>query len=48
MGIIENRGKATCGDIDILMSRADGKPFEGFLNRVVKGYLIHKKRWISQ
>ena len=35
--IIVNRGKATCGDIDILMSRADGKPFDGFLNRVVRG-----------
>jgi hypothetical protein len=33
-----NRGKATCGDIDILMSREDGKPFAGFLSRVVKAY----------
>lgn len=30
------RGKATCGDVDILLTRKDGKPFGNFLTKVVK------------
>lgn len=34
---IKNRGKPTCGDIDVLLTRRDEKPFEGFLNKLVRG-----------
>mmetsp|Transcript_6431 Transcript_6431/g.5789 ORF Transcript_6431/g.5789 Transcript_6431/m.5789 type:complete len:112 (+) Transcript_6431:1459-1794(+) len=30
------RGKPTCGDIDILITRKDGKPFGNFLSRLVE------------
>ncbi len=33
------RGKQTCGDIDILITRKDGGEYLGFLHLLVKSYL---------
>lgn len=34
------RGKATCGDIDILITRIDGGEYHGFLHQLMKSYLF--------
>lgn len=36
-----HRGKPTCGDIDILITRKDGKSFAGFLTKVIKRYEMY-------
>ena len=33
------RGKQTCGDIDILITRRDGKSFAGFLPKLIKRFV---------
>lgn len=34
--LIYFRGKETCGDIDILITRKDGKSSSGFIQKLVK------------
>ncbi len=34
------RGKQTCGDIDILVTRKDGKPITNFLSTLIRRYFL--------